>query len=54
MKLRILRGAGQIGGNIIEIATDTTKIILDCGRNLPPLDDPKAEENIEVDGLTHG
>ena len=54
MKLKIHRGLGQIGGNIIEIATDTTKIILDCGRNLPPLDDPKADDNIEISGLTNG
>ena len=54
MKLKIIRGTNQIGGNIIEIATDTTKIILDCGRNLPPLDDPKADDNIEIDGLTRG
>ena len=54
MKLKIHRGTKQIGGNIVEIATDTTKIILDCGRNLPPLDDPKASDNIEIDGLTQG
>jgi ribonuclease J len=54
MKLKIHRGTKQIGGNIVEIATDTTKIILDCGRNLPPLDDPKAADDIEIDGLTQG
>ncbi|MEA4898621.1 MAG: MBL fold metallo-hydrolase [Christensenellaceae bacterium] len=54
MKLTIHRGAKQIGGNIVEIATDTTRIILDCGRNLPPLDDPKAADDSEIEGLTHG
>jgi len=54
MRLRILRGTGQIGGNIVEIATNTTRIILDCGRNLPPLDDPQADDDIEIDGLTCG
>ena len=29
MKIHIHRGQNQIGGNIIEIATDTTKILLD-------------------------
>ena len=54
MKLKIHRGTGQIGGNIIEIATDRTKIILDCGRNLPPLDQPKEDDDFELDGLTRG
>ena len=54
MKLKIHRGTGQIGGNIIEIATDRAKIILDCGRNLPPLDEPKALDDFELDGLTRG
>ncbi|MDR1246868.1 MAG: MBL fold metallo-hydrolase [Clostridiales Family XIII bacterium] len=54
MKLKIHRGAAQIGGNIVEIATKSTKIILDCGRNLPPLDDPKAADDMEIDGLTRG
>jgi ribonuclease J len=54
MKLRIFRGTNQIGGNIIEVATETTKIILDCGSNLPPLDDTKASDTIDVPGLTSG
>ena len=54
MKLKIHRGTNQIGGNIVEIATDTTKIILDCGKNLPPLDDPKSVDTVEIDGLTNG
>ena len=54
MKLKIHRGTNQIGGNIVEVATDTTKIMLDCGQNLPPLDDPKAEDNIDIPGLTSG
>ena len=42
MKLYIHRGQNQIGGNIIEISTDTTKILLDAGLELddgrtPPL-----------------
>ena len=56
MKLKIHRGASQIGGNIVEIATDDekTKIILDCGRNLPPLDDSDITDDIEINGLTNG
>lgn len=54
MKLKIHRGTRQIGGNIVEIATDTTKIILDCGRNLPPLDGRQEADGVEVAGLTSG
>lgn len=54
MKLKIHRGTKQIGGNIVEIATETTRIILDCGKNLPPLDDAKASDTIEIEGLTSG
>lgn len=34
MKIHIHRGQNQIGGNIIEIATDKTKILLDVGLEL--------------------
>ena len=34
MKIHIHRGQNQIDGNIIEIATDTTKILLDVGLEL--------------------
>lgn len=34
MEIHIHRGQNQIGGNIIEIATDTTKILLDAGLEL--------------------
>jgi ribonuclease J len=54
MKLTIHRGTKQIGGNIVEIATDTTRIILDCGKNLPPLDGGSVDDAIEIDGLTRG
>ena len=56
MEIKIHRGTDQIGGNIVEISSDVpeTRIILDCGRNLPPLDDPKAPDNIEIEGLTYG
>lgn len=34
MKIHIHRGQSQIGGNIIEVASDTTKILLDAGIEL--------------------
>lgn len=54
MRLKIHRGTNQIGGNIVEVATRTTKIILDCGRNLPPLDEKYCEDTMQLDGLTIG
>ncbi len=38
----------------MEIATESTKIILDCGKNLPPLDGKYIQDEIEIDGLTRG
>ena len=35
MEIIIHRGINQIGGCITEIATDTTRIIIDLGQNLP-------------------
>lgn len=50
MKITIHRGQNQIGGSIIEIASDTTKIILDTGSEL--------EEEVpvvpQIDGLFSG
>ena len=34
MKINIFRGQNQIGGSIIEVASDTTRIILDAGSEL--------------------
>ncbi len=48
MKLHIYRGQNQIGGNIIEIATDTTKILLDAGLEL---DDEKNRLLPDIQGL---
>lgn len=39
MRVHIHRGQNQIGGNIIEVATDTTKILLDVGLELDGGDD---------------
>jgi len=48
MNLYIHRGQNQIGGNIIEISTDTTKILLDVGLEL---DDDSNQTLPEIHGL---
>lgn len=45
MKITIHRGIDQIGGCITEIATETTKIFIDLGRNLPKGDNPTEDKN---------
>lgn len=50
MKITIHRGQNQIGGSIIEIASDTAKIILDAGAELDE-DIPVAPQ---IDGLFSG
>lgn len=48
MKIHIYRGKNQIGGNIIEIATDTTKILLDVGLEL---DEDNTQSLPNIQGL---
>ena len=48
MNIHIHRGQNQIGGNIIEIATKTTKILLDVGLEL---DDENNKSLPEIKGL---
>ena len=48
MKIHIHRGQNQIGGNIIEIATNTTKILLDVGLEL---DDSNEQPLPKIQGL---
>lgn len=48
MEVKIIRGENQIGGSIIEIATENTKIILDVGLEL---DDEKNSKLPNVPGL---
>jgi ribonuclease J len=45
MKIIIHRGIDQIGGCITEIATETTKIFIDLGHNLPKGDSSTEDEN---------
>ena len=48
MKINIIRGQNQIGGNIVEISTEKTKIILDVGLEL---DDEKNKSLPNIEGL---
>lgn len=48
MEYKIIRGENQIGGNIIEISTATTKILLDVGLDL---NDEKNTELPAIEGL---
>ena len=48
MNIKILRGQNQIGGNIVEISTLKTKILLDVGLEL---DEEKNKELPQIDGL---
>lgn len=48
MKIKIHRGQNQIGGNIIEIYTDSTRILFDIGLEL---DDEKNKDKPSIDGL---
>lgn len=54
MYITVHRGTRQIGGNLIEIGTDQTRLLFDAGANLPPLDGPKVEDPFELEGLTRG
>ena len=48
MKINIIRGQNQIGGNIVEISTEKTKILLDVGLEL---DDEKNKTLPGIEGL---
>ena len=47
MQINIIRGQNQIGGNIVEILTNTTKILLDIGCEL----ENKNAELPKIEGL---
>lgn len=51
MKIHIHRGQNQIGGSIIEVSTDSTRIILDAGTNL---DEGNSVIIPQIDGLFTG
>lgn len=51
MKIKIYRGTHQIGGCITEIKTDSTRIIIDMGAELPSA---TKTNNVEIAGVTQG
>ena len=51
MKIQIHRGQNQIGGSIIEISTDNTKVIFDAGINLDESDEIEVPQ---IEGLFYG
>ncbi len=54
MYIKIHRGTEHIGGNVIEVGTENTKIVFDCGAMLPPIDDNAFVDDFELVGLTKG
>lgn len=52
LRINIIRGQNQIGGSVIEVSTDSTRVIIDAGANL---DDGKLRANVpKVPGLFSG
>lgn len=53
MQIRIYRGTHRIGGCVTEIKTNTSRIIIDMGEELPSA--IKTEHSpLEIDGVTSG
>ena len=52
MKIKIHKGAQQIGGSIVEISTNSARIIIDFGADLPS--NENMNNNIEIEGVTVG
>ncbi len=53
-QVKILKGSRKIGGCITEISTDSNKIIIDFGEDLPDDDNKVKSENPNIVGLTCG
>jgi ribonuclease J len=51
MQITIHRGIDQIGGCITEIATETTKMFIDLGHNLPQGDKPVEDKNANHEAI---
>lgn len=54
MTITIHRGTHQIGGCITEIRTDSTRIIIDLGAELPDNDTKNTPASLDVTGVTQG
>jgi ribonuclease J len=50
MKINIFRGQNQIGGSIIEVSSDSTRILLDAGSEL----DETTPVAPQIEGLFSG
>lgn len=51
MKIIIHRGAKEIGGNCVEIATEQTRLIFDIGIPLSSIEEHLLDIHYEIDGL---
>lgn len=54
MYVTVHRGTQQIGGSLIEVGTEKTRLLFDAGTNLPPLDGKNEEDHFQLKGLTCG
>ena len=48
MNIKIHRGLDQIGGCITEISTETSRVFIDFGQNLPGNGEPTTPEEEEL------
>ncbi len=54
MNIIVHRGTKQIGGMVTEICTDSTRIFIDMGSELPDENGVAREETLTVEGVTQG
>ncbi|HZJ87792.1 MAG TPA: MBL fold metallo-hydrolase [Sphaerochaeta sp.] len=54
MNIIIHRGTHQIGGSVTEINTETSRIFIDFGAELPDMDGNIPSSSLTIDGLTTG
>jgi len=54
MNIKIHRGTNQIGGSVVEIFTETTRIFIDLGSSLPDGDGNAVDEVLSIEGVTIG
>lgn len=56
VKIKIHRGTHQIGGSVVEIKTEKSRIFVDFGEELPPVGGKEKQSGspLEIEGLTKG
>ncbi len=54
MYIRVHRGTGPVGENLIEIGTRQTRLLFDAGADLPLSDELDVDNSFELEGLTCG